>query len=1160
MSARMRIAEFVLEKYGPYADRALHFRPEASLHLVLGRNEAGKSVTLSALTDLICGFPPRIEAADMRVSRFKSAELRLAGKFLRDDGQILAFQRRAGRSKTLLSWPGYEPLDESLFRTFAGAPDREVFKSEFGLTTEELRKGGEALLQAEGRLAESLAAGSAQLAHFSRVRTMLLEQAAEIYEPTGRKRQINQARQRYEDAVKSLRDAIVTPEALKRAQEALEAGRLRESNAKQRSKDIETRKALRERARRTRGKLRDLAAKKQSLLAFTELPSVELAQLQEWRSALTRQADLDEKAAEANRRLRALELDAHSMAVPPDILADANAIGALRERLGAADDASADLPKQEEAAANAWRNLAQAASNLGLDSADALVERMPSEISFARVRESIRERRDLEAARASAAKRLETALARKRALERSGPAPAENPASLRDAFECFADIPGAARRTYAQAAEIEEQAARLEREAQRLSPPVASLTALVRLACPDVSAIESALRQSTDLADQERELEQAFEANAQRMSEYQKQLDALAREGEIASPESMRAQRRRRDEIVDLLENDPRADEQARAMRFLDLRRTIAEADRLADILREGSDRAARQATIFADWEQAQRQHATLSERRQSLTSAQAAFCRNWQALWSDCGIQPLTPEVMRDWRRTVDTLIERFESLASLRTSLAAAQAELSARVAALAALARRLGVDMPESAPADLHAQAGAALAALNKAWDDSRAHAVKSAAADAEIDEIRREIEELDQRADENDHIWRETLAILSLRADAVLSEAERALEIWREASSNLGRVRDAERRVRGMRQRIEAFDTQASELVARHARELAGQPSRIIVDQLQRQLEQAQRMASEQERNAKERARLEIEIKELVDQRASIRALLDNAAATLNVDIDQLPAALEAQDERRRLQDEIAMLQRDLSETGDGRRAEELEEEQRTLDLDALDADIAALEVERDVVLAEVRDAAIAADTARREVEALETGRDASRIALEKNEAAREIMQLARDWLLRAGAARLVNVVIDRHRQRYQDPVVARISAFFERASAGAFAGVVVDYDDRDQPVLKGLRPGQGAEKVGVEAMSEGTRDQLFLSIRLALLEQRNSEGLPFIGDDLLASFDDERAGRTLETLAEFGAARQTILFTHHRHIANIAQARLGDGLDLIELDG
>jgi uncharacterized protein YhaN len=84
------------------------------------------------------------------------------------------------------------------------------------------------------------------------------------------------------------------------------------------------------------------------------------------------------------------------------------------------------------------------------------------------------------------------------------------------------------------------------------------------------------------------------------------------------------------------------------------------------------------------------------------------------------------------------------------------------------------------------------------------------------------------------------------------------------------------------------------------------------------------------------------------------------------------------------------------------------------------------------------------------------------------------------------------------------------------------------------------------------------MSEGARDQLFLSLRLALLELRGAEPLPFVGDDLLGSFDEARVACALGLLAEFGRSRQAILFTHHRHVAEIAKEALGEQADVIAL--
>ena len=86
------------------------------------------------------------------------------------------------------------------------------------------------------------------------------------------------------------------------------------------------------------------------------------------------------------------------------------------------------------------------------------------------------------------------------------------------------------------------------------------------------------------------------------------------------------------------------------------------------------------------------------------------------------------------------------------------------------------------------------------------------------------------------------------------------------------------------------------------------------------------------------------------------------------------------------------------------------------------------------------------------------------------------------------------------------------------------------------------------------------MSEGTRDQLYLALRLAYLEDyaARSEPAPFIGDDLFLTFDDARTAHGLEALAALGGEIQPILFTHHRHVADLARDRLGAGVDVVHL--
>ena len=70
------------------------------------------------------------------------------------------------------------------------------------------------------------------------------------------------------------------------------------------------------------------------------------------------------------------------------------------------------------------------------------------------------------------------------------------------------------------------------------------------------------------------------------------------------------------------------------------------------------------------------------------------------------------------------------------------------------------------------------------------------------------------------------------------------------------------------------------------------------------------------------------------------------------------------------------------------------------------------------------------------------------------------------------------------------------------------------------------------------------LSLGTRQQLYLSLRIALLLTATNVGraLPVLCDDILVNFDDERRAQAATALAELAQHRQVILFTCHSDVA------------------
>jgi uncharacterized protein YhaN len=84
------------------------------------------------------------------------------------------------------------------------------------------------------------------------------------------------------------------------------------------------------------------------------------------------------------------------------------------------------------------------------------------------------------------------------------------------------------------------------------------------------------------------------------------------------------------------------------------------------------------------------------------------------------------------------------------------------------------------------------------------------------------------------------------------------------------------------------------------------------------------------------------------------------------------------------------------------------------------------------------------------------------------------------------------------------------------------------------------------------------MSSGTRDQLYLALRLASLERymESAESMPFIVDDILVDFDDVRSEAALRKMSDLSKKGQVILFTHHARVVEQAQAILPDKLTTI----
>ncbi len=90
----------------------------------------------------------------------------------------------------------------------------------------------------------------------------------------------------------------------------------------------------------------------------------------------------------------------------------------------------------------------------------------------------------------------------------------------------------------------------------------------------------------------------------------------------------------------------------------------------------------------------------------------------------------------------------------------------------------------------------------------------------------------------------------------------------------------------------------------------------------------------------------------------------------------------------------------------------------------------------------------------------------------------------------------------------------------------------------------------LVENSAGESLTVDKLSRGTREQLFLSIRLAVVSTFAKRGvcLPMVLDDVLVNFDAMRAQRAAKVLKEFAAGgHQLLVFTCHEHMWQMFKA-------------
>ena len=157
--------------------------------------------------------------------------------------------------------------------------------------------------------------------------------------------------------------------------------------------------------------------------------------------------------------------------------------------------------------------------------------------------------------------------------------------------------------------------------------------------------------------------------------------------------------------------------------------------------------------------------------------------------------------------------------------------------------------------------------------------------------------------------------------------------------------------------------------------------------------------------------------------------------------------------------------------------------------------------------------------------------------------------RQIRESLARWRVMAVTSMCLESVREVYEKERQPATLAESSRYLQQMTGGRYGRIWTPLDE--ETLLVDDAHGRPRR---LEVLSTGTREQVFLSIRLALvsLYARRGAVLPLVLDDVLVNFDQRRARAAARVLCEFAAeGHQLLLFTCHEHIAHIFQSLEAD---------
>lgn len=1160
----MRIRELKLIRFGKFTDRALHLpSQEKDIHLIVGPNEAGKSTVRTAIGDWLFGIPMRTPLAFLH----PMPDLRLGGVLERTGGpdgslQTLAFDRTKGNKSTLRSPEDASLPDATLVPWLAGI-QAPAFNRMYALDHTTLVEGGAGILSASDDIGRLLFQSAAGVEHLGDVLQKLQDEADGLWAPRkASSRVYYQAQEAYEAAHAQFKQSTLRTkdwtqkhEALTDLEKALTDARAREAGLRQRLSRLE-------RIRRVQPMLLALDAarhRRDELMAGGVVPLLAENASQVLQSAQQEMALINADLSRLQQEMLNTQGELENTPVDSRVLELEAEITELSERRLQYRAHPGDLLKRAEEVKLEWLRIQELAIDLGWDAEqeEAVRQRLPAVPVRARLLRLLKERADiaqaLSTAQGNLVERQQQVQQAQQALERLsiGGVPADLASALEAALK-LGDHDGAMTGLQRRLAGLAQDLATAMDALGKWRPPEAVLKAMV---VPQPAHVQGLLDQQRSDAVQLQSLQDAVVTKAQDIGRMELELQQFEREYQPVSLEQVKAARRARDEVWHSIKAAP----DALPQQVDTFEGHMAEADDLADArldrAQHQADRQAKQARL----EQQRLEHQGVEAQVQAVQTRMAARLTEWDALSTACGLPQLPLDIAQVWFLQRQRVLEILSEQAQVQRQLSEEQETAARLQGVLWGMLASDGVDQDPPTLAECVRRARSVLTLADQA--QGRRNTLEQQLRDGQksLVGLQTSVQTAQASWDAWLQAWHAAAQAAGYEASAPADQVEAEIAVMQDLERRLERIRSIRHeRIDPMRADLDSLATTAKSLAQRLAPELAEHEAQHIALELAQRLDRAKQAQTVRAGLQQRLTRAEAELAAAQQRQLAVQASLAPLMAAAGVqEIDGLVTMVERSDQRRAIEQSIESAQLELSKASDGLSEEALRLEAADVDPDALKAELESLTERANQAVEEIATLSNSYGTQKSAFEALVGKDDAAQAEARRQEAIATMGDAAQRYLRLQTAARLLKWSMEKFRETKQGPMLAKASAIFSGLTLGSFSRLLVDSEE-STPRLFGIRPN--GQQVDVTGMSEGSRDQLYLALRLAALELQIDQGLsmPLIADDLFINFDDARTTAGLQVLGELSRRMQIIFLTHHDHLVPLAREVFGSDLNVVQL--